>query len=120
MRKALIYTALFIGIISLSAFDYAKLNSISATYSFFKSNTESPLIQLILKENNTFEFIDQSNPSKIIDAKGKYELNGNRVKLFDYNSKYKIANVWKIDSKYPCIKSRKGLKFTRICNCKAE
>ena len=122
MKKTILYIPLLLIIISLTSFDLIKLESesITAVYSFSRNDSKIPLIQLKLNENNTFELVDRSNPKKIIDVKGNYSLKGNKVKLYDYNSEYSISTTWKIDSNSGCIKNRKGLKFTRICNCETD
>ena len=98
MKKTILFSAILVMVVSLMSFDNIKSESIKADYSFTRSQDESPLIKLQLNEDNTFEFIDLSNPNKIIDTKGKYTLKGNRVKLYDYDAQYSISNSWRIDS----------------------
>lgn len=88
----------------------------SSSYSFTRSGDSEPLINLKLHDDMTFDFTDNSNPGKSIKASGKYELDGRKIKLFDYTTNYPIADTWKKDKKYDCIKSRKALEFTRICH----
>ncbi len=108
-------TRLFIisGIFILMSFD---LNEESKTFSFTRDGDSDPLIELELNHDGTFEFTDLSNPNKEINAKGTYILKGNKIKLENIQSNYKIASVWSIDQRYDCIRSRKALKFTRICS----
>lgn len=75
-------------------------------------------VELILNEDNTFHYFDNSNTSKIIDVKGNWTLNNNSIQLKDYKSDISIHNLWKFDKNEKCLKSRKGLNITRLCHIK--
>jgi hypothetical protein len=72
-------------------------------------------IVLTIKEDHTFQLLDQTNLSKPIKTNGTWENNKNVILLKDYQSQFPIHSKWKIDPNYPCVKSRLGLEFTRIC-----
>ncbi len=81
--------------------------------------TSSTKMELILNEDFTFHYFDNYNPSKIIDVKGNWSLNENTIILKDYKSDIVINNKWEMDANEKCLKSRKGLAFTRICHLKS-
>ncbi len=74
---------------------------------------------LILNDDNTFHYFDYTNPIEKIDVNGNWVLNKNTISLKNYSSAFKIEQQWKIEKNGKCIKSRLGLKFTRICNVEA-
>lgn len=76
----------------------------------------SPRIELIINDDHTFHYYDNLDQAKIIDIIGKWTLNGNTILLTDFESEYAIHDKWAIDAKYQCIKSRKGLEWTRLCH----
>jgi hypothetical protein len=90
---------------------------IPTSYTFTRNGETDPLIQLKLNEDQTFVFFDKSDSAKQIMAEGKYLLKGQKILLYDYSSNERIASKWFIDKRYSCIKSRKGLQLTRICEC---
>ena len=73
-------------------------------------------IELTVNDDHTFHYYDNFDQTKIIDVKGKWILNGNTILLTDFESEYAIHDKWAIDAKYQCIKSRKGLEWTRLCH----
>jgi hypothetical protein len=79
------------------------------------TNNKEEIIQLKLNEDQSFELIDNTDPNKKIATTGTWTLDGNNILLSNYSSTYAISTKWKIDPNYPCIKSRLGLEFTRIC-----
>ena len=86
--------------------------SIAGTYGF---NVGQSRLQLEITEDNTFYFIDETRLDKKVYVKGKWIQKGKTIHLTDYNASHKIPKKWKLDKDYPCIKSRIGLKFIRIC-----
>jgi hypothetical protein len=76
-------------------------------------------VELIINEDNTFQYFDNSNPSKKIDIRGSWILNNNTILLKDYKSDFSIHNKWTIDENEKCLKSRKGLNTTRLCHIKS-
>ena len=106
----------FIFFYSASAIYAGSGDEFSATYSFKRNGETTPLILLDLNADNTFVYIDKSNPNKPVSTKGTYTKKGKTIKLSGYQSEHSIAKKWKIDEKYNCIKSRKALRFTRICS----
>lgn len=112
-------TLTIIGLAIICSYSFTPLKNgneeFSTSYSFVRSGESNPLIHLQLNEDNTFTFIDNSNPDKLKYAEGKYEINGRTIRLFNYNSTHPISRFWKKDNKCNCIKSRQGMEWTRIC-----
>src|SRR5687767_6857890 len=73
-------------------------------------------VELTLNEDKTFHYFDNTNPSKAVDIKGSWVLSGNTVILKDYQSAFPIHTKWRVDKNGKCLKSRKGLEFTRLCH----
>lgn len=81
--------------------------------------TDSLKTVLSFNDNFTFYYLDKTNPGKIIDVKGKWNQEGNIITLTDFNSEIAIQSKWTIDENEKCLRSRKGLNFTRLCNLEA-
>lgn len=114
---------LLIGILVLAALFSFKtkqkldIKAVAGTYGVCSYQSEGKsLLSLILKEDQTFHYIDKTNPNKPIDVTGNYELNNNQIVLKNYKTTYKFHTKWKIDGNTKCIKARKGLTFYRLCN----
>ena len=83
--------------------------------------SQSTKIELTVNEDHTFHYFDNSNRKELIDLNGKWVMDDKTIKLTDYQSTVKIHDKWTIDRNTNCIRSRKGLEFTRLChlkNCK--
>lgn len=76
------------------------------------------VFELSLNADNTFHYVNNSVPGKAIDVTGTWEQNGDRIRLSNYTSPFPIHDKWKVDS-YGCLKSRKGMEFTRLCNIRS-
>ena len=76
-------------------------------------------IELTINEDFTFHYFNNSIPTKILDVQGSWTLNDNTVFLKDYHSDFPINNKWTIDKNGKCLKSRKGLEFSRLCHIKS-
>jgi hypothetical protein len=99
----------------------AKLKVKSGTYGACgcdNSGVNSSKMELTINEDFTFHLFDNTDPGKKIDVKGNWEVKDNVIMLKDYNSDFSIEDKWTIDKNEKCIKSRKGLAFTRLCNLK--
>lgn len=83
------------------------------------TETSSTKVELIINEDFTFHYFDNYNSSKVIDVKGNWSLDGNTIVLKDYKSEFSINYKWEIEKNEKCLKSRKGLTFTRLCHVKS-
>mgnify|MGYP003636376582 CR=1 FL=1 len=77
--------------------------------------TKSSKVELLINDDNTFHYFNNSDPSNKVDVKGKWEMKDNTIRLHDYDSETAIHNKWAIDKNENCLKSRKGLYFMRLC-----
>jgi len=125
MRKALSILALLIALTMMSFkgnHPVKKLNLKTGAYgvcSCENTNDNVTRVELIINEDNTFSYFDNTNSSKIIDIKGSWALNDNTIILKGYKSDSSINNKWAIDKNEKCLKSRKGLEWTRLCHIKS-
>jgi hypothetical protein len=76
-------------------------------------------VELTINDDFTFHYYDNNNPAKIIDVKGNWALNENVILLKDYKSAFAIRDKWTIDKNEKCLKSRKGMEWTRLCHIKS-
>lgn len=80
--------------------------------------SNAPMIELTINEDYTFHYLDNSNPAKKVDISGTWTLNGNTVRLKDFNSPFAIHEKWNIDKNDKCLKSRRGMEWRRLCQVK--
>ena len=73
-------------------------------------------IELTINPDHSFHYRNASNPSKKVDVKGNWSINGNMVVLQGDAAESNFHKTWKFDKKQPCIMSRKGLYFIRLCD----
>lgn len=117
MKLSVFFSAL-VCVWVLSSFNGHKhpAKSVSAVGIYGVSSDPLPFtFELSLNADKTFHYVNNSVPGKAIDVTGTWEQTGNRIKLNHYSSQFPINDTWKVDS-YGCLKSRKGLEFTRLCN----
>ncbi|MFN0215408.1 MAG: hypothetical protein ACKVT2_14215 [Saprospiraceae bacterium] len=80
------------------------------------SSETVPKVELTLNSDYTFQYHNDSNPKQKVDVKGNWVMKGKKVVLqTDTNDKGFHKN-WKFDKNQPCILSRKGLIFIRLCD----
>lgn len=117
--KRTLYVLTLASALLLSSFSNAKDPAGSSTaagvYGVGSSGSLPFTFELSLNADHTFHYVNTSVPGKAIDVTGTWEQHGDKVKLSNYSSKFAINDTWRVDS-YGCLKSRKGLEFTRLCN----
>lgn len=74
-----------------------------------------PVFRLTVKEDHTFRYVSTMDPKKPIDVTGKWEADGRKILLKDVPAGLSIHDQWKLEHQFPCITSRKGLEFSRLC-----
>jgi len=74
-------------------------------------------ISLELTDNFTFQYVNTEDAQNIQTLKGRWKVEGENILLQSEVSaaEFPISDKWKIDKNENCIKSRKGLLFTRLC-----
>lgn len=116
--KQLLFLPILLSVVLLSSFSGREhpAKSISAAGVYGVSREPLPFVfELSLNADKTFHYVNNSVPGKAIDVSGTWEQTGEKIKLSNYTSPFPINDTWKVDS-YGCLKSRKGLEFTRLCN----
>ena len=74
--------------------------------------------KLTLQDDHTFQYYRNDGPAHITNVNGKWEMKGNSILLKDYDTTVSIHNKWTFDKNEPCLKSKKGLEWTRLCKVK--
>jgi len=90
----------------------------TGTYGVCNCSESKTKVELTLNPDNTFTYHDNSNPKKIIDLKGAWVLEGETIKLKEHKADFRIHDKWILDENGKCLRSRKGLEFTRLCHIK--
>lgn len=81
-----------------------------------ENSSSASKFEVTFNENNTFTYIDYSDLAKPIDTKGTWRMDGNNIVLENYQSSFPINTKWKVDNNNDnCIKSSRGMEFTRLC-----
>ncbi len=114
MKKLLLVLGLALGFNSFAKNPPAKL--ITGTYgvcSFAGLDENAYKIEITLNDDHSFRYIDNT-ARKPINTKGTWEMKGNKVVLTEIEGRNGITKKWTIDDK--CLRSRKGLCWTRICH----
>ncbi len=73
---------------------------------------------LTLATDGSFVYQDHSDASAPVDASGRWVVRGRKVQL-DIPATKGLARTWTLDVNDACIRSRKGLLFTRLCRLDA-
>jgi hypothetical protein len=121
MKRLLLFPSLLF-VILLSSFNgrHHPARSVSAVGVYGVSSEPLPFtFELSLNADKTFHYVNNSVPGKAIDVTGTWEQKGTSIILKNYSSAFPINDKWKLDGD-KCLKSRKGLEFTRLCNLSAE
>ena len=79
------------------------------------SSDKSKVVELSIKQDYTFEYIDNSDPNNKFILKGTWTEKGNRILLVSSDSRKSFHRKWKFAANEKCIKSRYMLSFKRIC-----
>jgi len=91
----------------------------SGTYGVCDCDDEtSNVIRLTINENNTFHYVDHSDPAKKLDITGEWAVDGKDIVLKNYQAPFNIHSRWSLAGNQNCIKSRKGMNFRRLCKIK--
>ena len=95
------------------------MDEVAGVYGICSSEKEQgPNFEVTLKNDGNFHYVNSFNSKSPIDVTGKWVLSGNTIKLVDFVSSVKIHDKWQFDNTGICIKSRKGLEYSRLCQIK--
>lgn len=81
-----------------------------------ENGESSQKIELIINQDFTFHYFDNSNSAKKIDLNGNWTFVNNAIVLKNYKSDFSICDKWRVDKNGKCLESRSGLAFTRLCH----
>ncbi|HQW04835.1 MAG: hypothetical protein IPH05_10005 [Flavobacteriales bacterium] len=77
------------------------------------TSSTSPVISLTINVDNSFHYMNGTDPQKKVDIAGRWELKGNTVSLFT-GTGYVLLEKWTLNKR--CLRSKKGMTFTRLCH----
>jgi hypothetical protein len=89
---------------------------IAGTYGVCSCGGTGSQVQLTINADNTFRYTDPSDQGKPVEVRGTWEMKRNYVILHVSGDRQLSHNKWKLDRKYPCIRSFDGTVFYRLCN----
>lgn len=81
------------------------------------STATGPSVSLVLHDDHTFYYVNSADRTEPIDITGSWEAEGNKVQLLSTTDA--ILETWTMDKNSNCLRSRKGLLFTRLCHLEA-
>jgi len=119
MKKLLCFLALCVFVMNAAAIKpKKKIKFNTGTYGVCCTaiNKENTSIELTLNDDHSFRYVDNTKGEKKINVNGTWEQQGNTVILRNISEKVNMSTKWKIDGSFKCLKSRKGLCWTRICH----
>ena len=73
---------------------------------------------LTINDDYTFHYFKNDVSTNVIDVKGNWERKGNSIVLKNYTSSKPIHDKWTVDKNGVCLKSKKGLEWSRLCQVK--
>lgn len=74
-------------------------------------------LSLVLHNDHSFHYVNGTDRDKLVDVTGSWEMVGNKVRLTtDADPDF---GTWTVDKNTDCLRSRKGLQFTRLCHLEA-
>lgn len=74
------------------------------------ANTVSS-IGLVLNEDHSFRYFEGNT-----EERGAWQLNGRTITLNTDPSGAATTRTWTMDKDQPCLRSRQGFTFTRLCH----
>lgn len=76
-----------------------------------------PAISLALQDDGSFHYVNGTDPAEQIDVTGHWEIVKEKVTL--WTALGDVFETWSVDKNTSCLRSRKGLLFTRLCHLEA-
>ncbi|MFN0031880.1 MAG: hypothetical protein ACKVOR_06955 [Flavobacteriales bacterium] len=115
--KVILLLLCVVAICSFRSYDVSKeVNAgVYGTCNCDAEKTTQRTVQLTLNEDFTFHYVDNSDPQNKEDIQGTWAHTGIAILLTGNDGKTPTHNKWKMDKNGKCIKSRRGLEFTRLC-----
>ncbi|MCD6067613.1 MAG: hypothetical protein K0S33_2439 [Bacteroidetes bacterium] len=92
-----------------------QINGVFGVCSCQSENSKNKLIELSVNKDNTFNYVDNSDPAHKQLISGTWEMRSGKLILESSDGKKSFHRKWKYSSNGQCIKSRYRLNFRRIC-----
>ncbi|MFT3912100.1 MAG: hypothetical protein QM737_21925 [Ferruginibacter sp.] len=72
-------------------------------------------LKLTLNSDHTFKYINKTHSTGTINISGTWEQDGNKILLKNFDKRSVLKDKWVLIADEKCIRSRKGLEWTRLC-----
>lgn len=76
-----------------------------------------PDLSLALHDDGTFHYVNGTDRNELVDVTGSWEMVKHQVTLWTASGEE--LETWSVDKNTNCLRSRKGLLFTRLCHLEA-
>lgn len=78
----------------------------------------SSKVTLTLKDDQTYQYVNKSDPNRPLDLEGTWIRKGSSIHLESKENTISFHDDWKVDGETNCLKSRNKLEFMRLCHLK--
>lgn len=72
-------------------------------------------LKLTVNEDGTYQYFDGSDPAHRVDERGQWRLEGRKLTLRSDGEE----RTWSLDKGAPCLRTRFGIRFERLCRLEA-
>ncbi len=76
-----------------------------------------PNISLALNNDQSFHYVNGTDRDELVDVTGSWEIKKDKV-ILRTSSNEEFA-TWSVDKNTSCLRTRKGLLFSRLCHLEA-
>ena len=118
--KAIIFLAALLSAMSFSGVPVSKervlKTTIYGTCGCENTPESTGMVKLTLHPNQTFQYLNASNPHQKVEVKGNWVMQGKKIILQADTTEKHFNKTWKFDKDQSCILSRNGLRFIRLCD----
>lgn len=74
-------------------------------------------LALVLNGDGTFHYVNDLDREKHVDVRGHWKVRGRQVELQAETPNGMWRERYTLDRGNPCLRSRQGLLFSRLCLC---
>ena len=112
MKRLGLQLSFLVVLCAIYSFTPVSNSSIYGVYGVSENDPSS--IELTINKDQTFSFIDNSNPNKQINVSGKWEQKGRYIVLENDEYAHSFHQKWRVVKNGEVAKSRKGMTFYTI------